>query len=247
MYLFSFAEENISTDGYKYPEIPEYPLNTLLSFEKEGAGIYFSGHLADNYSKHIESLAPDRISDIASCAEEDNGESKYKDKQNVKIAGIITAKKTKVIKNGDTMAFITVEDRFSEIEVVVFARQYAKYSDEIFLDNAVSIQGSISIEEGEKPKILLSSLDSLLPNSDFRIETKQPIPQRLFIKVDSLNDRRLATLSRMSYLHSGNIQVVIFDNSTRKYQVLKDVTLNGSDEVILRLESLFGKENLVLK
>jgi hypothetical protein len=51
----------------------------------------------------------------------------------------------------------------------------------------------------------------------------------------------------MSYLHSGNIQVVIFDNSTRKYQVLKDVTLNGSDEVILRLESLFGKENLVLK
>lgn len=247
MDLFSFAEENISTDGYKYPEIPEYPLNTLLSFEKEGAGIYFSGHLADNYSKHIESLAPDRISDIASSAEEDNGESKYKDKQNVKIAGIITAKKTKVIKNGDTMAFITVEDRFSEIEVVVFARQYAKYSDEIFLDNAVSIQGSISIEEGEKPKILLSSLDSLLPNSDFRIETKQPTPQRLFIKVDSLNDRRLATLSRMSYLHSGNVQVVIFDNSTRKYQVLKDVTLNGSDEVILRLESLFGKENLVLK
>lgn len=247
MDLFSIAEDNISSEGYKYPQIPEYPLNTLLSFEKEGAGIYFSGHLADNYSKHIESLSVDRISDIVFSSEEEGTESKYKDRQNVRIAGIITAKRTKVIKNGDTMAFITVEDRFSEIEVIVFARQYSKYLDDIFVENAVYIEGSVSIEEGENPKVLLSSLVSLIPNSKFNSESIKTVEKRFYIKVDSLNDRRLSALSRMSHLYSGSIPVVIYDNSTRKYSVLKDVTLGCEETVISRLESLFGKENLVLK
>ena len=131
--------------------------------------MYFSGHMADNYSRHIASLGVDKISEILEDFSDDIqiAAPKYKDKSAVKVAGIITAKKTKVTKNGSTMAYLTLEDKLAEIEVVVFAKQYSAMYSELYVDNAVCIQGNISAEEGEDPQILLSSVEKLTPNSQF--------------------------------------------------------------------------------
>ena len=87
---------------YKYPNVSEYPMRELLLLEKESSGMYFSGHLIDDYARHIEKESPDKITDIITSFAEDAGveSSRYKDKGQVKIAGIITAKRTKVTKNG---------------------------------------------------------------------------------------------------------------------------------------------------
>jgi DNA polymerase-3 subunit alpha len=247
MDMFSLVSETATSTGYNYPDIPEYSLKELLLLEKESSGTYFSGHMIDNYSKHAESLTVDRISDIITDTDEENTNPnpKYRDKQTVTVAGIITAKRTKTVKSGDVMAFIKLEDRFGEIEVIIFARQYAKISSEIFNENAVSITGTISVEEGEGAKILLSSLEPLKSNSEFsQKEGKNP---RIFIKVPSITDNVINKITRISLLNPGKTEVVVFDASSKKYSALKGVGISHSEAVIDRLSSAFGEENVVVK
>ncbi len=247
MDLFSQASGATANVKYKYPDIQEYPLRELLLLEKESSGMYFSGHLIDGFSRHLEAILPDKISDIIEqSAEEDEG-GKYKDKSQVKIAGIITSKRTKVTRNGEVMAFITLEDRFAEIEVIVFAKSYSKFSDILEDDAAVYIQGNISTEEGEAPRILLSSAAALIPDSEYSNTKQNDSEQKIYIKVPDLSDSRINNLKRISALNRGNAKIVLYDNSRGKYCVMKDTTVDPSDKVMARLSAIFGADSVILK
>ena len=247
--MLSGQDESYPT-GYQYPKLEEFSLKELLLLEKESSGMYFSGHMIDNYSKHTATLKVDNISAILDdFTEEAVQPTTYKDKSTVSIVGIITAKKQKVTKNGATMAFITVEDKYAEIEVIVFSKQYAANSSELFVDNAVSIVGNISAEEGEEPKIILSSIKPLLSNAAFVTtpDTRQkPKEARIFVKVDSLSDSRINIIFRLSALHRGKAQVVLYDKSTGKYHA-SGVTAEPSDAVLERLRAAFGSDAVVFK
>ncbi len=233
---------------YSYPDIPEYPIRELLLLEKESSGMYFSGHLIDGYSRHLESVRPEKISEILdSAGEEADGNCKYKDRDQVKIAGIITSKRTKVTKNGDVMAFLTLEDRYGEIEVIVFAKSYGKYADILADDAAVVINGNVSTEEGEAPRILLSAASRLIPDAEYNQSAQKNKEPKLYIKVNSLSDDRINAIKRISVLNRGNANVVLYDNSRKKYCVLKDALIDPSDRVIARLSTLFGAESVILK
>ena len=251
--LFSvgFDGEGVEAPPYDYPTLPEFPLKELLVLEKESSGMYFSGHMADNYSKHIAVLGVDKISDILEDFSEDAvvAQPKYKDKSSVKIAGIITAKKTKVTKNGSTMAYITVEDRLGEIGVVVFAKQYAALYSELYVDNAVYITGTISAEEGEEPEILLSSAERLLANSDYSDkEVVEPEKKNvLYIRVKDQKDERIPLIYRIAALNRGQAQIVLFDDSTRKSLAMKNILIDPSDKVIGKLRDIFGQNDVVLR
>ena len=240
---------------YDYPDVPEYTLRELLSFEKENSGMYFSGHMIDSFSKHIEQLNPDKLSNIITDLTEEASSlttKKYRDKSQVTIAGIISAKKTKVIKNGDTMAFVLVEDGTSEIEVIVFARQYQSVSDMLFKDNAVLISGVVSLDEGDVPKLLLSDINPLLSNSDMdQIQTKKAEPvsseKKLYIKVKSLDDYRIDKIIRMATLNSGETKIILYDESTGRYSQMKNILIDPSEKVVNRLLSAFGDGCVILK
>lgn len=206
--------------------------------------------MIDNYSRHTATLEVDNISAILDdFTEEAVQPTTYKDKSSVSIVGIITSKKQKVTKNGATMAFITVEDKYAEIEVIVFSKQYAANSSELFVDNAVNIVGNISAEEGEEPKIILSSIKPLLSNSAFLAKpdtVEKPKEARIFVKVDSLSDSRINIIFRLSALHRGRAQVVLYDKSTGKYHAA-GVTAEPSDAVLEKLRATFGNDAVVFK
>ena len=247
MDLFSVGSADIPKIKYKYPVMEEFSLRELLLHEKESSGLYFSGHLIDGFSSHINATAPDNIATILSSVAENEGEGdeKYNDKASVKIAGIITKKKTKVTKNGDTMAFLTVEDRYADIEVIVFAKSYTSYGSILDEEGAVIINGNLSIEDGENCRVLLSSATKLIPDSEYTA-----LPQketRLYIKVSSIFDQKINNIKRTATLNSGDVQIVLFDQSTKKYSALKGYLIEPSTEVLTRLKNLFGDDAVILK
>ena len=247
MDLFSQSIGGSAGIKYKYPDLPEFSIRELLLLEKESSGMYFSGHLIDGYSRHLEASLVDKISEIIDQLSDDVAEGgRYKDKDSVKIAGIITSKRTKVTRNGDTMAYLTVEDRFSEIGVVVFAKSYQKYSDILEEDGAVIIQGNIATEEGEPPRVLLSSANRLIPDSDYSPSSKVSYPS-LYIKIPSLSDPRINNLMRIAALNRGNAKIVLYDESRKKYCALKGALVDPSEKVLGKLSSLFNAENVILK
>ncbi len=239
---------------YEYPDYPEYALKELLILEKESSGMYFSGHMIDDYSRHVEKLSVDEISDILNDFSDDasSKSKKYFDKSEVKIAGIITNKRTKATKNGSTMAFITVEDKLGEIEIVVFSRQNILFDQILYQDNAVCIVGSISAEEGEEPKILLAKAEALISNRDMpedirTYDQKEVGNRNIYIRVANQKDERIPLIYRISALNRGNTQVVIFDDSTRKCLAMKNICLDPTDKVVNKLKDIFGMDNVVIK
>ena len=247
--LFSLGAPSESAEGYRYPDMQEYPPKELLLLEKEASGMYFSGNMIDNYASHIEEAKPDLISEILFETSEENTSPspKYSDKQTVKIAGIISERRTKVTKSGDTMAFLRIEDRYGEMEVIVFAKKYALYQNELFGENAVLITGNLSVEEGEGAKLLLSTLEPLKSNSDMELRKSIEKPKRVYIKVRNMQEPNISKISRIAALNPGEYEVVLFDESTRKYSVMKDGKIKADERIIARLTGIFGEGNIVVK
>ncbi len=236
--------------GAEYPNMPEFPLKELLLLEKECSGMYFSGHMIDHYSEEIERLSVDKISDIlASVGDNAVEDIRYSDRSKVKIAGIINAKRTKVTKNGDTMAFITVEDRYAEVEVIVFARQYAASASELFVENAVCIEGTVSVEDGDEVRILLSSLKSLgaPKGKDEPTAERSEATPKLYIKLPVLSEANLRPIYRLANFNRGAAAVIVFDETTRKYSAIKGISLDPSEKVLGKLREQFGDSSVVLK
>ncbi len=246
MDLFSQTSNVSASVAYQYPDIPEYTPRELLLLEKESSGMYFSGHLIDGFARHLERLSPDKISEIVDQLTDEGIESaKYRDKMSVRIAGIITAKRTKVTKNGGIMAYLTLEDRFAEIDIVVFAKSYQRFSEILAEDEAVVIEGNIATEEGEAPRILLSSAAPLISDSEYSGRVSDE--QKIYIKIPSLSDPRINNLLRISALNRGNAKIVVYDEGSKKYSVMKDCPVDPSEKVMAKLISLFGEKNVILK
>ncbi len=266
--LSSTVGENITCI---YPEKEEFSLKELLMLEKESSGMYFSGHMADNYSLHIDALKPDKISEIINDFDENSiaDDHRYKDKTNVTVAGIISEKRIKVTQKGDTMAYLKLDDRSGEIDILVFARQYSRFSEEIFEENAVKITGTLSQEETEAPRIVLTDISPLIANADFdkknadrndcRTVSEQNRAtkydqnaellndERIFIKVSTLADIRLDLIRTLASLYKGDTKVVIFDESTKKYSVMSNITVMPSKKVMDELRDIFSPQNVILK
>ncbi len=165
MDMFSMGMGNFDAPCFDYPDIPEYGMREKLLMEKEASGMYFSGHMLDNYSKHIDDLD---IIPTAELAETDeNGELLYGDKDRVKLVGIINSVSLKTTKNDDRMAFFTLEDKYGEVECIVFPKKYNELYHEIFVDAAVYVEGTVSIKDEEMPKILVNHLAALTENDRY--------------------------------------------------------------------------------
>ena len=138
------------------------------------------------------------------------------------------------------------QDRYAEIEVIVFAKNYSKLSGIINEEAAVLISGTVSTEEGEASRILLSDISLLRADSDSSPE-EAVHDVTVYIKVTSLSDKRIANLQRMAALNRGNSKVVLFDERTKKYSGMKSILIDPSDKVITKLKSLFSEENVIVK
>ena len=244
MFSLGLETNNNSSAVFEYPNLPEYSLRELLMLERESSGMYFSGHMMDNYSMHADSLGVDKTTSVLASDEMD-GNRKYEDRATVKLAGIIAEKKTKVVKSGDTMAFFKLEDRYGEVEVIAFAKQYAAFSQEIFVENAVYVEGSVSYEDGDEVRILLSDIRPLTNNSQFN-----STPQReetLYIRVKTRDNECTNRLTRTALLNPGNTRIVVYEMDTKAYFALKDVKIAPTERVIARLKSTFGDSNVILK
>ena len=57
--------------------------------------------------------------------------------------------KVKITKNNDIMAFVSFEDLYGEITVIVFPKTYVQYKAVLFDDNIVKVEGRLNIKEDE--------------------------------------------------------------------------------------------------
>ncbi len=175
-----FAMGDVEAPGYEYPDIPDLSMRDKLMLEKESSGMYFSGHLLDDFSMHLNDLS---FIDISEIFERDKaGELIYSDRDKISVTGIITAITIKTTKKNEQMAFFTLEDRHGEIECIAFSRSYQELSHEIFIDNAIFVEGTVSLKDDEEPKLIVNSIKALIENDQYTVRSKRSSEQ---IEIDN--------------------------------------------------------------
>lgn len=235
MSLFDFASaEEKSSYQVQLPKLDEYEKEVKLGFEKEVLGIYVSGHPLEEYEekwkRNISAVTTDFMLD------EETGETKVRDNQKVTIGGMITEKTIKYTKNNKTMAFLTIEDLFGTVEVIVFPRDYEKYHTYLNEDEKVFISGHVNVEEDKNGKLICESIVSF-------DDTKKELWLQFATKEDfAAKEQTLYTMFRES---DGNDEIVIYIASPRAMKKLgKNHTIRVNSEIVNNLTNFLGENNV---
>jgi DNA polymerase-3 subunit alpha len=152
MSLFDFvAEEDKASFEITLPDLEEYSKEERLALEKEVLGIYVSGHPLDEYEekmrKNITATTKDFIAD-------EEGSVMVNDNQSVTVGGMIMAVTVKYTKTGKPMAFVTLEDLFGTLEIVVFPNMYERYRSSLVVDKKIFVMGKLSLGDDEQGKLI---------------------------------------------------------------------------------------------
>lgn len=96
-----------------------------------------------------------------------------KDQERAVIGGMITGRTVKATRTNNMMAFLTVEDLYGTVEVIVFPRDYEKYRTLLEEDAKVFIQGRVTVEEDKPAKLICSGVvpfDAVEKNCGFNFQ-----------------------------------------------------------------------------
>lgn len=226
---------------FEYPDIEEFSKKEILVYEKEVTGMYFSGHILDAYSKHMKDL---NLTKISSLLANDENEYIHKDKEIVKVAGIVTSRVVKQTKNMENMAFITIEDQTGSIEIIVFPNSFKKFEYMFYNENVVWIKGSLSLRDDEKPKIIHNYSDNVFRDVDY---VAAPKVSKLYLKVSSIKLPIVTEITELLKEYKGDTEIIFYDSSTKKYVKATDIKIFVSDDIIDALKEILGEDSVILK
>ena len=151
--LFDIAEDSQKEEfEIRLPDVGEYPKEMLLAFEKEVLGIYLSGHPLEAYQQLWQKHITHTTSDFA--LDQETGEVQAQDQDLAVVGGMIADRTIKYTRNDKVMAFLSLEDLVGNVEVVVFPKDYERYSALLVEEGKVFIKGRVSLEEDKDGKLI---------------------------------------------------------------------------------------------
>ena len=235
MSLFDLGGDDIKKDfEIKIPNVGEYTKEELLEYEKEVLGIYASGHPLDEYAqmwkRHISAMTTDFEID------DETGETKVRDGAKETIGGMIMNKTVKTTKNGQLMAFITIQDLVGTVEVIVFPRDYM--ANRAIFDTAtkVFITGRVTANVDENAKIICEKV------VDF-----DSVPRKLWIRfADKAEyEENIPKLNSIIADSDGNDSVIIYcTKENQRIALPKSQSVKVTSELLMSLREMFGEKNV---
>ncbi|MCI9135402.1 MAG: DNA polymerase III subunit alpha [Lachnospiraceae bacterium] len=228
------SEEEQEQFMIRFPDVPEYEKELLLSFEKDVLGVYISGHPLEEYEERWKKNITAVTSDFQ--LDEEKGETKVKDNERVVVGGMITGKNIKYTKNNKVMAFLTLEDLVGTVEVIVFPNVYERQSGLLNEDAKIFISGHVSAEE-EKASKLISDRIYSFDEGKREVWIQFPDQQSCIA-----GEEKLQKLLREE---EGPDQLVLFAARERTAKRLPAKwNIQGDKNTVAFLREHFGEENV---
>ena len=237
MSLMDFLGEEEKEDfEVRMPDVEDYKKEEKLAFEKQVLGVYVSGHPLEDYLELIRKQADATSMDFQ--LDEESGLPKVTDQGLYTLGGMVSNVTLKVTRNNQNMAFLTLEDMYGSVEVVVFARDFEKNRSILTPDAKLFITGRASVSDDEA-KLLFSkaiSFDDIPRDVWLQFETKEAY-ERLQSELYQIIDR-----------HAGSsfIKIYIREGKLRK-NLPPQFAIASGGEALEELKALLGAENVVVK
>ncbi len=238
---------------YTFIEKEEFTEKELLSQEKEMLGIYLSGHPLEKLREEIERQTTISTKDLMAIDSKMNSENeenlseielreqyesnvKFKDGQEVKLAGIITSVKKKYTKNNRIMAFVGIEDLYGPAEVITFENAYLAAKDSLIEENIVLVKGRLSIRDEEKTTVIANEI------TDFGVQKRKV----LNINITNLDEPTKKKLRGAIKYFTGEMNNIAVEAQDGEKQ-LKCGGIYLTDKILEVFEDIVGKQNVSMK
>lgn len=129
-----------------------------LMWERELLGLYISAHPLDRYETYLS----EQTQPLTQLVPE------Y-DSRMMTVGGIISAVRTIVTKSGSKMAFVGIEDKFGEGEIIVFPNLYEKVGAKLVQDAVIRVSGKNSARDrdgnlGNESKLIADDIIVITDN-----------------------------------------------------------------------------------
>ena len=118
------------------PAPAQYSEKEQLLWERDLMGLYISAHPLDKYDKYFE----EQTHPFSVVNQENDGKT-------VVVGGIITNVRTILTKSNTKMAFLKIENKTSEQEIIVFPSVVEEYGGKLVQDNVVRITGRVNARD----------------------------------------------------------------------------------------------------
>ncbi|MBR0145961.1 MAG: DNA polymerase III subunit alpha [Eubacterium sp.] len=242
MSLMDFlGEEEVQKTKITYPNMPEFPKEEILQKEKEVLGIYVSGHPLDSYKDLVDRYATASTLDFV--PEEDTGTTVAKDNMNYTMCGIVEQINVKMTRNNEAMAFVTLEDLYGQIEVVVFPKVYDTARLSLEINKGILVRGRASISE-EEGKLLASEIQSF----DQLMRQMEDESKELWLLVQNYQSLQGVKneLEQLLSEKPGRTPVYVQLKEERKRVAIRR-TVHVDDSLLKRLQLEYGENSVLVR
>ncbi len=258
--------DEIKDSFFEYPVMRDLNTKEKLLFERECAGFYFSGNLLDNYSNHERALGCVSINNIIASFDQGDddditeGTNEYSEGQRVCVCGIITKITEKTTRKGDKMLFVTLEDRYGQIELIVFSSVLNQYGYLLTVDNIVGITADISARGSNEVKLITKKIEPLRNNQEF-VQVKNDVQRTeqaknintekkektLYLKVSNMDCMEFKKAVNLLEIFDGQTRVVFYDADKKNYVLARGRSVELSEKVLGFFKEILGNENVIVK
>ena len=129
-----------------------------LMWERELLGLYISAHPLDRYETYLSEQTQPLTQLVPGY-----------DSRMMTVGGIISTVRTIVTKSGSKMAFVGIEDKFGEGEIIVFPNLYEKVGAKLVQDAVIRVSGKNSARDrdgnlGNESKLIADDIIAITDN-----------------------------------------------------------------------------------
>jgi DNA polymerase-3 subunit alpha len=165
-----------------------------LLWERDLMGLYLSAHPLDKYDTYFN----EQTHPLSYVAAENNNKL-------ISVGGIITAVRTILTKSNTKMAFVKIENKTGECEVIVFPSLFETCGAKLVVDNVIKVTGKVNATDKDgnptsEVKLMGETVDII---SDEMLENYQPTGEKLPEPVAAEPKKRRYSKSSAERVYSG--------------------------------------------
>ena len=233
---FAEAEDEEVNVYADYLGAREWTDRERLSGEKDTLGLYLTGHPIDEYERELKRFVSTRISDLKPSREPQ------------RVAGLVVAMRTMKSKRGDTMAFITLDDRTGRIEASLFGEMFEQLRGQIEADQVLIVEGEVSSDDFSGGLRLRGK--DVTPMVTARIRYGQAV--ELALDAGRINGRLVETLrdSLTPYRNNEGLPVRVqyrHEEAVGWLELAEEWKVAPSDDLLLALREVEGQAGVQLR
>jgi DNA polymerase-3 subunit alpha len=224
-----------------YADGEEWLPRELLAYEKESLGFYISGHPLDRFNNELKRFATANTSNCIARGP----------RAEVILGGVVCEFQERMAKSGSgKFAFFKLEDQLGQVEVQVGNAKLNDFRDVLTSGEPLLVTATVDAPfgDGEMMRERLRFV-SATPLASVRAERSSQMDIRLNLQV--LTEDGLVSLEKLLRQYPGpcrtRLRLEIPQRSESIMDLPEEYKVVASDELLARIEQLFGERVAVLR